>query len=43
MKLEEIHRNLAVLSIHWESRFRGPGGASGRQRAKMGIGRLDDF
>ena len=32
MKLEEIHRHLAILPLHWESRALGPQGAGGRQR-----------
>ena len=40
MKLEEIHRYLAILSRHWESRALGPQRAGERQRVQTTIGRV---
>ena len=37
MRLEEIHRYLAILQLHWESRALGPQRAGGRQRVNFGI------
>ena len=39
-QFEEIHRNLAILPLHWESRALGPQCAGGRQRVKTTIGRV---
>ena len=39
-KLERIHRNQAILPLHWESRSLGPQRAGGRQRVKTTIGRV---
>ena len=37
IKLEEIHRKLAILPLHWESASLGPQRAGGRQRVNFGI------
>ena len=37
MKLEEIHRYLAILPRHWESKALGPQRAGERQRVNFGI------
>ena len=39
-KLEEIHRNLVILSLHWHSRALGPQRAYGRERGKTVIGKV---
>ena len=35
--LEEIHRHMAILQLHWESRTLGPQRAGGRQRVNFSI------
>ena len=39
-KLERIHRNQAILTLHWKSRVLGPQRTGGRQRVKTTIGRV---
>ena len=36
VKLEEIHRNLAILPLHWRARVLGPQRACGGQRVYFG-------
>ena len=36
MKCEEIHRNLAILPLHWRARGLGPQRVGGGQRVYFG-------
>ena len=42
IKLEEIHRKLAILPLHWDQPSLGPQRAGGRQRINSGIVESDD-
>ena len=42
IKLEEIHRKLAILPLHWDQPSLGPQRPGGRQRINSGIVESDD-